>query len=121
MSPSNFVECLSRRFGSAVGDVIQSLTDGFVHIGTGGDVQQALVGRRVLHDGGGLALYGKHHGPFALPEVLHKIARTATVSRQRLDDFGNDENASQTSPQNIAPFWVPKKFRKSLSAPLRAA
>src|ERR1035438_6746841 len=99
MAPANLVKDFSRRPGTTAACVIQTLADGFVHIGTGGDVQQALVGRGVLHDGGGLAFYGKHHGPFALPQVLHTIARTATESRQRLDVFGDVEHARQTSPR----------------------
>jgi len=55
----------------------------FASIRPGGDIEQALIGLRILDDGGGPAFDRQHHGPFALFELFHEFARTAAKSGQR--------------------------------------
>jgi hypothetical protein len=63
----------------------QSLTDPFIDIGAGGDVQEPLVRPGILHDGGSLAFYGQHYGPLTFPELPHEIPRPSPKRRQGLD------------------------------------
>src|SRR5260370_23967064 len=43
--------------------LVQALADAFLRISVGGNVEQALIGFGVLHDGRRLPLHRKHHGP----------------------------------------------------------
>ena len=56
------VEKLSRRPDLSFFRVRQPLTDAFLHIGMGGNIEQALVGFGILHDSRCLSLHRKHHG-----------------------------------------------------------
>src|SRR5271157_4491231 len=42
--------------------ILQALTDAFLCIGPGGDIEQSLIGFGVLDDGRRLPLHGEHHG-----------------------------------------------------------
>ena len=64
----------------AVGYVIKPLADTLVHIGAGGDVEQALIGFGVLHNGLGLALDREHYGPLAFLELLHSVVAAALIT-----------------------------------------
>jgi hypothetical protein len=85
MFAANLVKYLSRRASASVGYVIKPLADAFLCIGAGGDVKQALIGFGILHDGGRLPLYRKHHGALALLKLFHEVAGPAAEGRQRLD------------------------------------
>lgn len=65
------------------------LANGFMCVGAGGNIEQALISSRILHDGFRLSLHGEHHGPLALFEVFHEVAGTAAKCRERLNVFGD--------------------------------
>jgi hypothetical protein len=50
------------------------LPDALPSIGVGRNIEQPLVRFRILHDCGGLAFHGKHHGTLALLELFHEVA-----------------------------------------------
>lgn len=78
--------------------VFEALTDAFFGVGARGNVEQALVGLGVLDDGRGLAIHRKHHGAFALLEMLDEVAGRAAEGREGLDVGSNVEHgASRTS------------------------
>ena len=68
--------------------LLQALADAFSSIGAGSDIEQALIGSRILHDGFSLAFDGEHDGLLALLELLHKIARAAAESRRVPNAWG---------------------------------
>ena len=45
---------------------VQSLADALARIGSGGDVEETLIGRGVLDYGGGFSLHGEHDRALAL-------------------------------------------------------
>src|SRR5580698_2905850 len=79
--------------GASVGHVIEPLADSLFRIGTRGDVEQALVGFGVLHDGRGLSFDGEHHGTLALLQLLHEVAGTTAKSRKRLNVLGDVQHS----------------------------
>src|SRR5713226_5091693 len=79
------VEKLLRGPGLSFFHVRQALTDTFLNIGAGSNVEQALIGLSILHDRRGLSLHGKHHRALALLELFHEVAGAAAESGQRLD------------------------------------
>jgi hypothetical protein len=72
-----------------VGYVIKALTDTFRGVGTGRNVEQALIGLGILHDSRCFALHRKHHGALALLELFHEVAGTSAEGCQRLDVLGD--------------------------------
>jgi hypothetical protein len=89
MFATDIVKYLFGGTGAAVGHVIKSLADSFFRIRAGGDIEQALIGFGVLHDGRSLPLHRKHHGPLAFFQLLHEIAGAPAESRQRVDILGD--------------------------------
>jgi hypothetical protein len=85
MFAANLVKDISRRASASVGYIIETLTDAFLCIGAGGNVEQALIGFGVLHDSRCLSLHSEHHGALALLELLHEVAGPATEGCQRLN------------------------------------
>ena len=79
------VKELSRRPGPSLFHVFEPLTDAFLRIGARGDVEQPLIGFRVLYDSRCLAIYGEHQGALGFPEPLHEVAGGTAKGRQRLD------------------------------------
>src|ERR1035437_3677021 len=79
------VEKLPRRADLSFFRVLQSLADTFLCVGTGGNVEQSLIGVGVLHDGCGLPLHRKHHGTLASFQLFHEVAGPAAERGQRLD------------------------------------
>jgi hypothetical protein len=73
MLAANLVEDLSRRKSATACHIIQALANALFRIRSGGEVQQALVGFRILDDGGGFSVHRKHHRAFGLPELFHKV------------------------------------------------
>jgi len=92
MLPADLFEHDPCRTSATVGYIAEALTDRLEYIGAGGQVQQALIGSRVLHDGLGFALDSKNYRPFALLELFHKLAGPAPERRQRLNVFGYVEH-----------------------------
>ena len=79
------VEKLPRRPDLSFFRVLQPLTDAFLHIGVGGNVEQALVGFGILHDSRCLSLHRKHHRALVLFKLFHEVAGPPPEGRQRLD------------------------------------
>src|ERR1035438_10290537 len=84
--------------------LLQALPDAFSSIGASSDIEQTLIGTRVLHDGFSLAFDGEHDGPLALLELFHKIARAAAESGQRLNVFRDIKHGAPVAIK--APFQV---------------
>src|SRR6478609_6022689 len=76
--------------------VLKALTDSFLCIGAGGNVEQMLISFSVLNDGRGLPIHCKHHGALTFFQLFHEVTRPATEGRQRLDVFGDVKH--QASP-----------------------
>src|ERR1700733_11837207 len=72
-----FVKELPRGPCSSFFYVLQTLSDALLCVGTGGNVEQALIGLGILHDGCCLPLHRKHHWALALLELFHKVAGTS--------------------------------------------
>jgi hypothetical protein len=89
MFAANLVKYLSRWVSASVGYVIQALTDAFLGIGLGSNIEQSLIGFGVLHDGRCFPPHGEHHGALVPSELFHEIAGPATEGGQRLDVLGN--------------------------------
>jgi hypothetical protein len=70
-------EKLPRRPDPALFHVLQTLTDAFLGIGAGGNVEQALIGCGVLHDGRRLSFHSKDDGTLRFFELLHEVAGRA--------------------------------------------
>src|SRR5580658_5504921 len=79
---------------ASVSHVVESLADSFLRICAGGNIEQALVGFSVLHDGRGLPLHGEHHGALAFLQLLHEVAGSAAEGRERLDVLGDVKHGS---------------------------
>jgi hypothetical protein len=88
MSRVELVENLSCRPKFSVFRVFKALTDSFLCIGVGGNVEQMLIRFSVLNDGRSLAIHRKHHGALTFFQLFHKVTRPATEGRQRLDRAG---------------------------------
>lgn len=67
--------------------VRQALADALLGIGARSNIEQALVGFGVLHDGRRFSLHGQYYGALGLFELFHKVAGSAAERRQRLDVF----------------------------------
>jgi hypothetical protein len=74
---------------SAAGNVIKPLLDSFVYVSAGGDIQKALIGSGILHDGLGFPLDREHYGPLAFLELPHEIPRPAAECGERLNVLGD--------------------------------
>jgi hypothetical protein len=75
-----------------VGDVVDALPYGLKYVGLSGDVQQTLIGFRVLNNSLCFAIDGQYHGPFGLFQAPHEFARLSPEGGQRLNIFGNVEH-----------------------------
>jgi hypothetical protein len=84
MFAANLVKDITRRASASVGYVIEPLTDAFLCISAGGNVEQTLIGSGVPHDSLRLPLHRKHHGALALFKLFHEVAGSAAEGRQRL-------------------------------------
>lgn len=71
MLAAKLLKKLSRRASASVGYIIQSLTDRFLFIRAGCDVEQPLICSHVLNDRRCLPVHGKHDGAFALLTLFH--------------------------------------------------
>jgi hypothetical protein len=82
------VEKLSCRPEFSFLRVFKALTDSFLCISVGGNVEQMLIRFSVLNDGRGLAIHRKYHGALTFFQLFHEVTRPATEGRQRLDRAG---------------------------------
>src|ERR1700686_3398737 len=82
MLATKLLKYFSRRSSTSVSYIIQPLTNRFLVVGAGCNIEQALVGLRILHNSLGLAVHRKHDGPLALFELLHEVAGFAAESGQ---------------------------------------
>jgi len=72
----------------------ETLADSLLRAPSRGDIQQSLIGFRVLHDGSRLTLHCENDGPLAALDLLHEIAGAAAEGRERMNIFGNVKHAS---------------------------
>src|SRR6266540_1378833 len=72
--------------------LFEALTDAFIRIGAGRDVEEALIGLRVLHYRGSPALHRQYDGALTLPELFHEVAGAAAERGQRLNILGDVEH-----------------------------
>jgi len=59
---------------SPVSSVLQTLADALFGVGAPGNIQQALIGFRILHDGRCLPVHREHDGALAPLKLLHEVA-----------------------------------------------
>jgi predicted nucleic acid-binding Zn ribbon protein len=83
MSAANLVKYFSCRASTSECDVVQTLTDTFLSIGAGGNVEEALIGLGVLHNGSGFSVHCQHHRTFRLFELFHEFTGRPAKRRQR--------------------------------------
>jgi hypothetical protein len=79
------VEKLPRRPDLSFLRVLQPLTDAFLDIGMGSNVEQTLVGFGILYDSRSPSLYRKHHGALIFFKLFHEVPGPPPEGRQRLD------------------------------------
>jgi hypothetical protein len=58
--------------------VFKALTDSFLCISAGGNVEQMLISFSVLNNGRGLPIQRKLHGTLNFFQLFHKVTRAAT-------------------------------------------
>jgi hypothetical protein len=97
------LEKLPCRAGAAIRYVIKPLADAFLSIGARGDVEQALIGFRILHDGGGLSVNREHYGAFGFLKLFHEVAGRPPKCRQRLNVTCD---VKHMHPRSLAPYKV---------------
>jgi hypothetical protein len=81
--------------------VIQALADTFFGIGARSDIEQALIGCGVLHNGGGFSVYREHYRAFSFLKLLHEVPGGSAECGQRLD-VARDIN--HMHPRLLAPY-----------------
>ena len=94
------LEELPRRLNLSLSCVFQPLPDSLSGVRTGGDIKQALIGFRVLHDSRRLALHSEHHGSLALLELFYEIARSPAKSSEGMNVLRDVEHEAL----HFAPF-----------------
>jgi hypothetical protein len=80
-----FLEEFSDWSRPALAGIFQALPDAFPCVRASGDVEQTLVGFRILHHGCSFSIHSQHHGTLALLDLLEKVAGPPTKGGQRLD------------------------------------
>jgi hypothetical protein len=95
------VEKLLRGPSFSLFRVLQALTDAFLCINAGRNVEQALIGFGILHDGRCLPPHREHHRAFAFFLALDEVAGTPAESRQRLDVLGDIQHEPAPSEAPI--------------------
>jgi len=65
---------------AAAFNVLKSLSDSLVDVGAGGDVQQALIGLRILHPCFRLTSHRKYNRLSVLSELFHELRRISAKS-----------------------------------------
>jgi hypothetical protein len=92
MGALEFLQSLTRWTHPALAYILQSLAYAFGGIGSGSDVQQALVGFGVLNNGFGFAVNRENQRAFRFLEVLHELSRVAAESGHGLNVFFDVEH-----------------------------
>ena len=77
--------------------VLKTLPNALFCIRAGCDIEQTLVGFRILNNGRSLPVHGQHQCALAFPELFHEIAGPPTEASQGLDILGNIEHDSLQS------------------------
>ena len=57
--------------------IFKALTDSFLCIGSGGNVEQMLIGFSVLNHGRNIPLHLRHHGALTFFQLFHKTPQLA--------------------------------------------
>jgi len=71
LAPEGF-QSFSRVHHTAFSHILAALPDAFFGVGLGREIEQTLIGFRVLHDGGGLIIDGQHHRALRFFKLLKK-------------------------------------------------
>jgi hypothetical protein len=87
MFSADVVEYFFGGASESVGYVIKALTDTFHGVGTGRNVEQALIGLGILHDSRCFALHRKHHGALTLLELFHEVMKSPERRRKVVKDW----------------------------------
>ena len=82
--------------------VIQALTDAFLRIDTGGNIEQSLIGLGILDDGRRLPLHGEHHR--ALASLLSCFMKSPERRRKVVSDWMSLVMSSMSRLLVKAPF-----------------
>jgi hypothetical protein len=77
------------RAGAAEFHILETLADHLMDACSGRKIKKALIGRRILGHGGGLAVDREHDGPLCHLEVAEYLSRMIAKRRHRLDVFGD--------------------------------
>src|SRR5690348_10708248 len=90
MYRAELVEKLSCRPEFSFFRVLKALTDSFLCVSVGGNIEQLLISFSVLNDGSGLPIHRKHHGALAFFQLFHRVTRPAMErSESDLQEFEN--------------------------------
>jgi hypothetical protein len=81
----------------AVLGIVQTLADALMRISASGDVEQVLIGFRILNHGLGFTLDRKHYGASAPLELFHELGGVAPKAGKRTDIFRDVEHGSPLS------------------------
>src|SRR5689334_4249311 len=84
--------------------VFKALTDSFLCIGAGGNVEQMLISFSVLNDGCGLPIHRKHHGALTFFQLFHKVTRP-TMERSESDLQQFENGCSRKRPAAVGNIW----------------
>lgn len=100
-----------------MGYIIQSLTDRFLFIRAGCDVEHPLIGSYVLHDRRRLAVHCENYGALALLKLLHEVAGPTPESRQRLNVLGEIKHSAPVKSTSLGAVRI--LLRGEAQRPLR--
>jgi hypothetical protein len=106
MFAADLIEGGFRRRSATMRYIVQALTDAFAGVGTGSEVEEALVGFGILHDGCRLAVDRQNHRTLGLSQLLHEVAGSPTKRRQRLDVFRDVHQKVLTAPYKVLPEYT---------------
>jgi hypothetical protein len=96
------VEKLSCRPEFSFFRLLKALTDSFLCVGVGGNIEQMLISVSVLNDGGGLPIHRKHHGALSFFQLSHRVTRPMERSESDLQEFEN--GCSRSGPPRLGIF-----------------
>jgi hypothetical protein len=94
MLPAKFPEYFAGRPLAALGPVFQPLAERFVDVRPGSNVQQPLIGLRILYHGSGSAFNRQDNRALTFAQALHKVRGIAAEAGQRMDVLGNVEHGT---------------------------
>jgi hypothetical protein len=94
MLSANLAEYFACRTGTAARHIIQTLANGLEDVGACGNVEQLLIGFRVLDYGFRLPVERKDNRPLALLEMTEEFTGFAAERGKGLDVLGDIESNS---------------------------